>query len=225
VGESISGYPPEGIDVASKRVGVDLTALTPKHSPRDILQKTSLILLTALLIAAPAFWTTVYASDAVSFLLVSFLSLALIDLIGWTIARITLHDYHAKWEAAAKGIAGGNAPASCQSVRDTLYYFRVLLKWRRHMKHTAFWTELTFLSSIAYALQATAGTVGLIDPWSNMFGPLAPYVLGYYLIAYAARAALLSQLLSITENLDPTIQLCWALADVHKKYSDCATSK
>lgn len=223
------GYPPEGLDAVGKRVGFDLSQFRTKSSPEAFWPKFFLIALTGVLLSLPFLAIALKLQDWLLFLGFCAAGLAIIDLVGGFYTYYLLQTNYKEWAGAVRSINAVNSQVACQAIYDTLYNFRVLLKWRRHLKYTSVFTEFVYLSLITYTLLAVAVVEGIAVDFVpdatryNYFGELAIFALAYYGIAYLIRNLLLSRLVSLTDNLDPTIQICWVLADLHQRYDDCAS--
>lgn len=143
------------------------------------------------------------------------------------LALFKLQPLHERWSRSVEKIGKVDKTSACDGVRDTLHTFRHLLKWRRFVKFSRILFGYFYAIVVGYTVAVAFPDVlaqmtgwQLQDPFG--LGPFAPWALTYYVAVTIVRYVVQVGILGFTDKLDPTYQICSALATLHERWQEAA---
>lgn len=219
---------------------VDVAQFSPTSTDDDIFIKAILVMFGFALPLYPLLYAAVAPADfelrvgtgvlkRPEMLIVLGIALILANLafIGFTVGFVLKPLKH-KWAQAVSTLNSLSVQVACEGVRDTLHNFRHLQKWRRFISNwripfSFVYAVVTLWAVAALLFPTSEGGVSLFGyAFPNAFGDVAVPALLYYAFTIALRLAVQNWMLSYSEKLDPTVQICTAIVSLHERWDEAA---
>ena len=200
-----------------------LSDYEPQGTPDDWLFKSTVVMFAIALLLYPVTFARMGGSSIEAFAVYGFVLIVLNLVLIGAVVLTTLQPLHEKWAKAVEKIRAVDKRTACEGVRDTLYTFRHLLKWRRFIKLSRIPFTLGYLVMVVYSAVLLVPE----ETFPDFFGlrPFAMWALAYYGAVFFFRFAVQGGILSFTDNLDPTSQIAFALATIHQKWEDASSGR
>jgi len=231
------GLSSEELKKLSDHVGYDLSKFSPKPLPSDIISKLPLVIWSAIVLLAPfllvGFGKEVGFEGHTNFL-IGGVTIMAINFGVLEYVRNEIYTIRKEWEKAVSAVRASTGDKACEAAYRTIENFRFLTDWLYSTRYLTIPFLVFYIGLIFYALYCSMSVVGAVFGFTSaptfflpvfFDGPTAILVFLYYWLAFGLRQWILLRIFSYTANIDPSLQICAALAEIYKRFEEVSVGR